>query len=332
VAEHAPAEVLGGARVLARAPIGANDQVDDARAVFDLARGLGAELTARDEDAIARAPTRELAADESYAGALTEPERAELIDDAADAPLGQLLDALGEVAARLVPDAKTALWQLGVDDAVRVSSLDDAAGVAMWPQIAKMLGGPPTLVFATAGSIARVVAASPPLVVLGEEVMQPRRDAPAASLVELRFVLGRLVELTRPRRVLAAGSTPEAFATMCAALVHAFGTATAGADVAPEVAREAERLRGVLPVPTRRFVTDYLASPATGNVDAAGYLAACGRAADRAGLIACARADVAIRLSGRKVGHIVRLAASPRYLAIRRRLTRRGVSQGRKST
>ncbi len=178
-----------------------------------------------------------------------------------------------------------------------------------------------------------MVAAAPPLVVLGPDVMVPRRNEPAAELVDLRFELGRLVELTRPRRVLATGTPPDAFITLCAALSHAFGPPAAGALAPdPEVAREAERLKAALPIQTRRFVSDYLAT--TGPLDARGYLAACERAADRAGLIACTRADVAIRLAGGAAvaQHIVRLAASPRYLSLRRRLTRRGVSQGRKST
>nr|HEX4318135.1 hypothetical protein [Kofleriaceae bacterium] len=338
-AEHSPADVLAWARELARAPVGANDQVDDARAVFDLARALGAQLDARDDAAIARAPARELASDEGYASALTPAERAELIDDPSDAPLAQLLDALGEVAARIVPDSRGALAVLGLTDARRVSSLDDAAAVAMWPQIARMLGGPPTLLHASVhdprgGGV--VVAASPPLVVLGQSTMLPRRivatdagSGGAARLVELRFSLGRLVELTRPRRALAAGTTPAAFATLVAGLDHAFGR-TAGTAVAPEVAREAERLRAALPVQTRRFVGDYLA--ATSSVDSTGYLAACERAADRAGLIACGRADVAIAATGgpSRARHLVRLAASPRYLAVRRRLTRRTVSQPKK--
>ena len=329
-AEHSPADVIAWARELARAPVGANDQVDDARAVFDLARALGGELDARDEAAIARAPARELAADEAYASALTAAERGELIDDPADAPLGQLLDALGEVAARIVPDARGALSALGLTDARRVSSLDDAAAVAMWPQIAKALGGPPTLLHASVsdprgGGV--VVAASPPLVVLGQATMLARRIEPAARLVGLRFALGRLVELTRPRRVLAAGTTPDAFAALVAGLEAAFGRGAANAANTPA----ADRLRAALPVQTRRFVTDYLAATSA-PLDAAGYLAACQRAADRAGLIACGRADVAIAAAGgpARAGHLVRLAASPRYLVVRRRLTRRTVSQLRK--
>ena len=58
--------------------------------------------------------------------------------------------------------------------------------------------------------------------------------------------------------------------------------------------------------------------------DPADYRAACDRAADRAGLLACGHAGIAIALAGgaKAAPHLVRMAASPRYLAARRALRR----------
>ncbi|MEO8554179.1 MAG: hypothetical protein ABI678_29590, partial [Kofleriaceae bacterium] len=60
-------------------------------------------------------------------------------------------------------------------------------------------------------------------------------------------------------------------------------------------------------------------------LDTNAYLAACERAADRSGLLACGDIGVAIACAGgaARARHLVRLAASPRYLTARRTLRSR---------
>src|SRR5262249_35833116 len=138
--------------------------------------------------------------------------------------------------------------------------------------------------------------------------------------LELRFLLGRAVELARPRRVFAAGQDTGAFARLIAALRHAFGRAERGSfDRA--LASDAERLRRALPVQLRRRVTDYFVVFGQA-ADPEAYREACERAADRAGLLACGHAGIAVELAGGPAvaRHVVQLAASPRYLAARRTL------------
>ena len=361
-AEQSPADVLAWARQLVR-----TDRLDDARAAYELAIGLGCELDVHDHALLARAPSRDMAADEAYAIAL--PDHA-LVDDPGDAPLGDILDVVAEAAARICPDAKSALAAVKLGDATRLSSLHDSAAAAMYPQIAKALGGPPTLLYATertdrlrlatdvggdepvttrrvlveieeleddahgvpravterartapidpglARYDATVVLAQPPIVVLGPAVLKPsRRGRPPA---ELRFHLGRLVELTRPRRVFAAGTSTSQFARFVAALQHGFGK-PASTDRAI-IAMAEMRLRAALSVQARRRLGELLGTGI--RLDPAAYRAACERAADRAGLIACGRADVALAITD-GAPHVARLAASPRYLELRRKLRRR---------
>jgi hypothetical protein len=120
--------------------------------------------------------------------------------------------------------------------------------------------------------------------------------------------------------VLAAGAGAVAFARFVAALWHAFGPAPA-AGVDPAVATEAERLRA-LPLRLRTRLAERLRGVAPEEVDPMRFLAACERAADRAGLLACGHAGVAIAIAGGPAAapHLVRVAASPRYLAARRKL------------
>jgi hypothetical protein len=83
--------------------------------------------------------------DEAYATQLAEADRAALIDDDDDAPLGPLLALVAEALPLVYPDARTALDALGLSDATRLGAVSDAAAAAVYPQIAKALGGPPSL-------------------------------------------------------------------------------------------------------------------------------------------------------------------------------------------
>src|SRR6185503_2995433 len=102
------------------------------------------------------------------------------------------------------------------------------------PQIANALGGPATLLYAVdRGPDVRVLLAAPPIVVIGPRLAQIRARSQAdvdGQDVELRFKLGRVVELARTRRLFAAGSTPAVFARLAAGLVHAFGKPSASPD------------------------------------------------------------------------------------------------------
>ncbi|HTR50127.1 MAG TPA: hypothetical protein VMJ10_05415 [Kofleriaceae bacterium] len=325
-AEQQPADVLAWARELARA-----GNVEHARAMFELSRALGAR-SSPDDTNLAAQPSRAMASDEAYAGPLDRETRAALVDDPGDAPLVDVLDLLGEAAALVCLDPKSALDRAGLGDARRMSAGSEAAIVAMYPQVSKALDGPVALLYTSARARAdlTLLLASPPVIVVGRRFADlrahTRSDAEARDNAELRFELGRCVELARPRRLFAAGCEREEFEQLVAALAHAFGKSPDPGDL--DLAREAERLRSLLSVQLRRKLADRLAA-ATEPLDPSAYLAACRRAADRSGLLACGDIAVAIDLAGGPVAarHVVQLAASPRYLAARGQLTSRARSQ-----
>ncbi|HTL31552.1 MAG TPA: tetratricopeptide repeat protein [Kofleriaceae bacterium] len=322
-AEQVPTEVISTARELAR-----TGDPEDARAMFELARALGVELLAEDERFLDANAPRAMASDEAYAAALDEAERFTLIDDEADGVLAEVFALLGEAGPLVSPDAKTALDAEALSDARRIPATSDAAAVAIYPQIAKALGGPATLMYANPSRNApdlRLLLASPPVLILGPRLAgiraRSRSDVEYDVDAELRFRLGRAVELSRPHRLFALGSDPEVYVKLVAALVHAFGQKQG--EPAQHVAYEAERLRKSVPVALRSKLADKLAG--AGPLDAAAYLAACERAADRAGLVACGHPGIAIHLAGgpERARHLVRLAASQAYLAAQKKLRRR---------
>jgi hypothetical protein len=147
---------------------------------------------------------------------------------------------------------------------------------------------------------------------------QSRSDADPRTDAELRFHLGRTIELARPRRIFAHAAG--GFAKFVAALLHAAGRTSAD----PSVAAEGDRLRTALPVKLRTRLAERLPPLSAGDLDPERFVAACHRAADRAGLIASGHTAVAIELAGGAAAapHLVRLAASSAYLDARRRLRR----------
>jgi tetratricopeptide (TPR) repeat protein len=323
-ADPQAADVLAHARELHQ-----RNEIEDARAMYELAIALGAKLSGDDERAVTMSSPRSMASDEAYAP-LPEADRRALVDDEADQPLADLCDLLGEAASLVVPDARSALEEAGLRDARRVPPTSDSAAASMYPQIANALVGPPTLLYATMKSgfpDATVLLSSPPIVALGPKLATIRARTRADTSdprgdLEVRFKLGRVVELARARRMFATALPDDDWARMVAALHLAFGRA----DTPPsdrETALEAERLRKAMPVQLRRRMVDFFtvfgAPP-----DPAAYSAACQRAADRAGLLVCGHAGIAIALAGGAAAapHLVRLAASPRYLAARRALRR----------
>ncbi|HUS33709.1 MAG TPA: hypothetical protein VMZ53_34650, partial [Kofleriaceae bacterium] len=322
-AEQDPDDVIGTARELAR-----SGDPDDARTMFELARALGVELLGEDESFLDAHTPRAMASDEAYAAALSDAERHTLIDDPADGVLADVFALLGEAGPLVCPDAKTALDNEALSDARRIPATSDAAAVAIYPQIAKALGGPATLMYANPSRNApdlRLLLASPPVLVLGPRLAgiraRSRSDAEYDVDSELRFRLGRAVELSRPHRLFALGSDPEVYVKLVAALLHAFGPKSSDSD--RHIAIEGERLRKSVPVALRSKLAEKLAT--SPPLDATAYLAACERAADRAGLVACGHPGIAIHLAGGadRARHLVRLAASQAYLAAQKKLRRR---------
>jgi hypothetical protein len=78
-----------------------------------------------------------------------------------------------------------------------------------------------------------------------------------------------------------------------------------------------------MPVTLRRRIGELFASEPRDSFDAAAYAAACRRAADRSGLLACGHAPTAVAATPGERTHVVKFAASPKYRIARRTLRTR---------
>src|SRR5205085_10121018 len=127
----------------------------------------------------------------------------------------ELFALLSEAATLLCPNAQQALVDANVLEGTRIGGTSDAAVAAIYPQIAKALGGPPTLLYTTprkAQAELSLLFAAPPVVVFGPALANLRArshaevstSASSTGDADLRFKLGRIVELSKPRRIFAA--------------------------------------------------------------------------------------------------------------------------------
>ncbi len=323
-AEQDPNDVIKYARDAATA-----GAIEDARAFFELARALGVALTTSDERFLTTTAGKPMASDQAYAVVLDEAERRALVDDDADGTLGEVLELVGEAVALIVPDARHALERADFKGARRVSSTSSSATAVLYPQLANMLGGPQTLLYSVErGQDLSLLLAAPPVVAIGPRLATVRAmsqsDADPIVDAELRFRLGRVVELARTKRLLAAGTSPAQFKRFVTGIYQAFGRPMAS-DPDRSAITEGDRLRSAIPLLLRRRLTERLSTVDLAELDTTAYLAACERAADRSGLLACGDVSVAVAYSGgaAQARHLVRLAATPRYLAARKKLRSR---------
>jgi hypothetical protein len=265
--------------------------------------------------------------DEQYRAVL-DGDRA-LIRDPGEFDLGAVAVALAEAAALVWPDLDDTLARHAATGARRVPATRHAPAAAMLSRIATALGAGAVMLYERdAGPDAAVIAAATPVIVLGPRMLD---DATPAG--EVRAILTRAVELTRPEHAAFAG-LPEADATrLIASVVRLFGPAALRDAVTalvgdPDVQRgHDDMVKAALPVKLRTRFEQLIAAIAPGATDLAAdlaaYRAACERSADRAALLlggdpAVIAAVAAAR--GERHAHLISAIAQPGWLPLRARL------------
>jgi tetratricopeptide (TPR) repeat protein len=261
--------------------------------------------------------------DEQYRCAL-DGDRA-LIRDPGQLDLAPVAVALAEAAALVWPDLDDTLARHAATGARRVPATRHAPAAAMFSRIAAALGAGAVMLYERdAGPDAAVIAAATPVIVLG-----PRSLADATPAGEVRAILARTVELTRPEHAAFAG-LPDADATrLVASVVRLFGPAALRDAVAALVADldvqrgHDEMVKAALPVKLRTRFEQLLAAIAPGALDLAAYRAACERSADRAALLLGGDPAVIAALAaarGDRHTHLISAIAQPGWLPLRARL------------
>jgi tetratricopeptide (TPR) repeat protein len=323
-ATGALADLVGWADELRRQNLG-----DAGRATLELALACGHPADVHQRAFLSIHPARALRDDEAYKAAL-DPDRPDrggraLIADPELAALAPIAAVLAEAAALVWPDLDETLERNAVAAARRVPATLHAPATAMLSRIASALGAGAVMLYERDhGPDIAVISAATPVIVLG-----PRMLAAATPAGEVRAILARAVELTRPEYVAFTG-LPLADATrLLASVVRLFGPgalreAAARLVADPDVQRgHDDMVRAALPVRTRTRLEQLLASLPGAALDVARYRSACERSADRAALLLGGDATVIAGLAaarGERPNHLISAVAQPAWLAVRTRL------------
>ncbi|HEU4726643.1 MAG TPA: hypothetical protein VFT22_02105, partial [Kofleriaceae bacterium] len=296
---------------------------DAARATLDLAIACGHAADVH-QHAFLSIHTPYVMRDDEQFKATLDADRA-LITDPEEAALGPVAVALAEAAALVWPDLEDTLARHDAASARRVPATRNVPAVAMLSRIASALGVAAVMLYERDhGPDFAVISAGTPVIVLG-----PRMLAEATPPAEVRAILTRAIELTRPEHVAFAGLPVADLTRLVVSVVRLFGPASLRDVVTelvvdPDVQRgHDEMVKAALPVKVRARLEQLLASVPPEALDIARYRAAGGRTADRAALLLGGDPGVIVGLAaarGEPPDHLIAAIAQPSWLAVRARL------------
>ncbi len=260
--------------------------------------------------------------DEPYKAVVDDPSL--IVSD--EHPLASIAATLGEAAALMWPDLEDSLTRAGCAGAKRLPSASKAPAVSMFPRLTTALGaGAVMLYFADTEADVTVVAAATPVLVLGRRMTTEATPPPDA---EIRALLARGVELTKPEHLAFAGLPPRDATRLLTSVVRLFGTPALKEAVSAFVDEDVQRahddaVKGALPVKLRTRLEGLLANLPVQALDNAAYIAVCERNADRAALLL--GGDAAVIVAGARarndgVEHLIRAIGHPRWLQTRAKL------------
>jgi tetratricopeptide (TPR) repeat protein len=237
--------------------------------------------------------------------------------------LGAVFAALWEGAAARTPD----LASLGVGPSERVSPVEVSPLAQIYSLCARALGNRKTGLYRRPGPHRelRLVAQPPTAIVVGAAFTDGR------ALSDVKFILGRALEIARPEYVLAAALSPDDFERLFFAVLRAFHPRLARAPLLAGDPRddEAAAWKKAMPYKAARRLAELFASFDDDAFSPAAWRRSVQHTGNRAGLLAAGDLVAAARVLNAEgdadgVRELARFAASDAYPALRARLDRSG--------
>jgi tetratricopeptide (TPR) repeat protein len=264
---------------------------DPAHCYLELLALLG---LAQEEDraVLGRYPTLIRGTDEPFAGTIDDTLRAtHLVHPDVDV-LGEIFAILWEALPLL---NHISLDTLGVTTKDKVSAISDLDVAKIFSQVGKALGNQRVgLYLKTEGEIneLRLLPAPPVGMIVGEQLIA------TASVAELRFRIGRALELLRPEHILAVSLDPVALDDLFMTVLKAFHPKhnrwRAGSE--DSVAEEAAKLKKALPYKYAKRIAELFQERADETMDCARWRRAVIETGNRAGLLVCGDLAYAARI------------------------------------
>jgi tetratricopeptide (TPR) repeat protein len=295
---------------------------DLGRATFELAAACGHSLDVHQAAFLQIHKAKQMRDDEPYKAVVEDSSL--LVSE--EHPLSSIAATLAEAAALMWPDLEEALSRAGCAGAKRLPSASKAPAVSMFPRLTTALGaGAVMLYFVDTPHDVTVVAAATPVLVLGRRMTTEASPPPDT---EIRAILARGVELTKPEHLAFAGLPQRDATRLLTSVVRLFGPQPLKEAVSAFVDEDVQRahdeaVKGALPVKLRTRLEGLLANIPPHALDNAAYVTVCERDADRAALLLGGDpATIAAGAKARGDGfeHLIKAIGHPRWFSTRAKL------------
>jgi len=168
----------------------------------------------------------------------------------------------------------------------KVSPMSDLDLGKIYGQVAKALGNRKTALYVRPDggpSDVNIVVQAPPALVVGPAL------AATAKGAEVRFQLGRGIELSRPEYILAAGVRPKQFTTLFGSVLRAFHPrhARRRASAGDAAAEQAARLKKNVPYKVSKQLVELFGALGTTSWSSLRWRAVVHHVGNRTGLVLC---------------------------------------------
>jgi tetratricopeptide (TPR) repeat protein len=277
-------------RIIARA-FAAEGRSDGARCCLDVLDVLG---LANDEDRafLAAHPLRPQRPEEPYPGAIDDDLRRRHLCHPESVAMAEVFASLWGAGLEVEGPTLESL-SVGADD--KISPISDQDIAKVYAEVSKALDNKKAALYI--GWDPRVTApelalARPPSVVI------PSRLATLGPIAEMRFRVGRMLELARPEFILAASIPPRAFAQLFGSVLKAFHPrhARRRAAASEAAAEQATRLKKSLPYKTSKRLVELFQDTGDLPFSSARWREVVDQTGNRAGLLVSADLACAARI------------------------------------
>jgi tetratricopeptide (TPR) repeat protein len=255
--------------------------VDRARCCHEVLSLLG--LATKDEEAFLQAhPLQDLKPDDPYAAVVDDHDRRDHLALPEAMLMSEIFSCLWEGAPGLIGQR---LEDFGVSARDKVSPMSDLDLGKIYGQVAKALGNRKTALYVRpeGASDVTIVVQAPPALVVGPSL------AGDATAAEVRFQLGRGIELCRPEYILAAGVRPKQFTTLFASVLRAFHPrhARRRASSGDAAAEQAARLKKNVPYKVSKQLVELFGALGSTSWSSLRWRAVVHHVGNRTGLVLC---------------------------------------------
>ncbi|MDX2020519.1 MAG: hypothetical protein SF187_09775 [Deltaproteobacteria bacterium] len=263
-------------------------KTDWARCTLEVLDVLGL-ASPEDQAFLAAHPTPTLKPDEPYGGVIDEALRKRCLVPEAGATLAEVFSTMWEGGLEF---DGTTLESLGVSPDEKISPLSEQDLAKVFGQVCKALDNQkPGLFVAWDPQVVhmQIAVSRPPAVVV------PSLLAADGGPAEVRFWLGRTLELTRPENILAATVAPRAFSHLFGSVLKAFHPRHARRRGNDSAADATARLRKALPYRVAKRLGELFTQMADEPFSSARWRDVVEGVGNRAGLVCCGDLATAAR-------------------------------------